>query len=101
MYSICSHGGEFKSRCGAIAQLLGDPGLRPVAGAEESGDDTVEGAQLLLGALGALKQIAQIAGHARPLIGVTQKPAQDERLLEMIEEAQELGLVGRAAVAGM
>src|SRR6266851_10257994 len=73
----------------------------PLPGAHEGGDDAMQGAQLLLGAEGALKQVAQVARHARSLVRVAQKAAQVERLLEMREKAQQLGLVSRAAVAGM
>src|SRR6266702_1912573 len=88
------------SGCRTILRLLvwfACPLPRP----HEGGDDAVQGAQLLLGAEGALKQVAQIARHARPLVGVAQEPALAQRLLEMLEKAQELGLVGRPAVAGM
>ncbi len=61
----------------------------------------MQGAQFLLGADGALKQVAQIARHARALVGLAQKAALVERLLEMLEKAQEFRLVGGPAVAGM
>src|SRR6266478_5019853 len=82
-----------KSRAGAAQERSGsgDACVVAFARAEEGGDDTVQRAQFLLGALGALKQVAQIAGHAGALVGVAQKAAQNERLLEMIEEAQQLG----------
>src|SRR3982074_1185308 len=92
-------GAEVKGGCKRSGS--GDTCVVAFARAEEGGDDTVQGAQFLLGALGALKQVAQIAGHAGALVGVAQKAAQNERLLEMIEEAQQLGLLGRAAVAGV
>src|SRR5215204_3952096 len=44
-----------------------------LAGADEGGDDAVQGAQFLLGAPRALEQVAQVARHARALIGVAQK----------------------------
>src|SRR6476469_7326438 len=65
-------GSEYKG-CGGMAQLSGDACLCALARAEEGGDDAVQGAQFLLGALGALKQVAQIAGHARALVGMAQK----------------------------
>src|SRR5712691_8614792 len=61
--------------------------LAPLPWPQKGGDDAVQGAQLLLGAKRALKQIAQIAGHARALVGVAQEPALAQRLLEMLEEA--------------
>ena len=61
----------------------------------------MQGAQFLLGAARALEQVAQVAGHAGALVRVAQKAAVDQRLLEMLEKAQQLGLVGRPAVAGM
>src|SRR5579864_1370423 len=65
----------------------------PLARPPEGGDDAVQGAQLLLGTSGALKQVAQVARHARALVGVAQEAALVERLLEMLEKAQELRLV--------
>src|SRR5262249_51195339 len=41
--------------------------------ARECGDNTVQGAQLLLGALRALKEAAQIAHHARAALPIAQK----------------------------
>ena len=58
-------------------------------------------AQFLLGAPRALEQVSQVAGHARALVRVAQKPAINERLLEMVEEPQELGFGRGAAMAAM
>src|SRR5260370_1246230 len=48
-------------------------GVGPLARAEERRDDAVQCAQFLLGAVGALKQVAQIAGDAGALLGGAQK----------------------------
>src|SRR5258707_13689374 len=60
----------------------------PLSWPHEGGDDAVQGAQLLLGAEGALEEVAQVARHARALVGVAQKPALAQRFLEMLEKAQ-------------
>src|SRR5207237_10356154 len=60
--------------------------------AGEGGDDPVQGAQFLLGALRALKQAAQVADHARAALAIAQKAVADQLLLEMLEEVEELRL---------
>src|SRR5690348_1915434 len=72
-----------------------------IPGTHKGGDDAVQRAQFLLGRVRALKEIAQVAHHARPLVGVADKPACLELFLEMVEEALQLGLVRRPAAADM
>src|SRR5207302_1263286 len=67
--------------------------------AGKGGDDAVQGAQFLLGALGALKQTAQVADHARTALAIAQKTVADQLLLEMLEEVQEFRLGRRPAAA--
>src|SRR6516165_2055811 len=71
----------------------------PLAWACESGHDTVQGAQFLLGALRALEQAAQVAHHARPAFAIAQKAVFFELLFEMVEEIEELLLGCRPAPA--
>src|SRR5262249_18702171 len=72
----------------------------PIARSGERRDNAVQGAQLLLGAMGALEKVADVAHHARPLLDIAQETVLVELLLEMLEETLQL-LLGRGlAVAG-
>src|SRR5215471_21676899 len=65
----------------------------------EGGDDAVQGAQFLLGALRALEEAAQVAHHARSAFAVAQKAVADQLLLEMLEKVQQLRFRRRPATA--
>ena len=65
----------------------------------KSGDDTVQGAEFLLGALRALKEAAQIADHARTALPVAQKAIPYKLLLEVFKEVEQLLLCRRPAAA--
>src|SRR6516164_6176529 len=75
--------------------------LLALARACKGGHDTVQGAQFLLGALGALEQAAQVVHHARPAFAIAQKSVFLERLFEMVEEIEELLLGRRPASAAV
>src|SRR5215471_11043071 len=65
----------------------------------EGGDDAVQGAQFLLGALRALEEAAQVADHAWATLAVAQKTVADQLLLEVLEEVQQLRFRRRPAAA--
>src|SRR5207248_7764552 len=67
--------------------------------AGEGGDDAVQGAQFLLGALRALKKAAQVADHARTALAIAQKAVADQLFFEMLEKIEQLRLGRRPAAA--
>src|SRR5690348_3802952 len=72
------------------------PGLLfalPLAWAAERRHHAVQRAQLLLGAAGALEEIAQIAHHRGTLFRVAHEAAAIELFLEMLEEAEQMLLI--------
>src|SRR5215469_18300877 len=65
----------------------------------EGCDDTVQRAQLLLGALRALKQAAQMADHVRTAFRMAQETAADQLFFEMGEEIEQFFLRRRPSIA--
>src|SRR5579862_4815415 len=83
--------GVFKDLRGDISTALAAL-LPPLPERGELGHDPMKGAHLLAGQAGALKEVADIAHHAWPLLDIAQETAFIEPLFQMTEEVQKLGL---------